>query len=140
MAIGFFTGTGGDSATDRGAWSAAISAGNSVTIPEGYHNGKGKVSANQTEVTNREAWEGISYRGTTISASVGETGVYWIHVTGFNLKALTIKAGGQTISTNNWGFQSFERSLSKGQTVEAIGYSAYTGLNGTINLIVVRRR
>lgn len=139
MAIGFFTGTGGDSATDRGAWSAAISAGNSVTIPEGYHNGKGKVSANQTEITSREVWEGISYSGTTISASVGETGVYWIHVVGNGLRALTIKAGGQTISTNNIGFQTFERSLSKGQVVEAIGHAA-SSYKGTINLIVVRRR
>ncbi len=140
MAVGFFTGTGGDSATDRGAWSATISAGGSVTVPEGYHNGNGKVTANQTEILNREYWEGIAYSGGTASVSVGETGVYWIHVVGNGLRALTIKAGGQTISTNNWGFQSFERSLSKGQTVEAIGYSAYAGTKGTINLIVVRRR
>ena len=30
---------------DNGAWSTTISAGSSVTIPEGYHNGKGTVTA-----------------------------------------------------------------------------------------------
>lgn len=138
MAIGFFTGAGGDSAVDRGAWSATISAGKSVAVPEGYHNGNGKVTASETEIINKASWEGIPYAGTTISASVAETGVYWIHVVGFGCRALTIKAGGQTISTNLWGLQTFERSLSKGQTVEAIAYAASS--KGTIDLIVVRRR
>lgn len=32
---------------DNGAWSTTIEAGSSVTIPEGYHNGKGTVTANK---------------------------------------------------------------------------------------------
>lgn len=32
--------------TYRGAWGTTINAGGSVTIPSGYHNGSGKVSAN----------------------------------------------------------------------------------------------
>ena len=31
---------------NRGAWSSSVAPGNSVTIPAGYHNGGGKVTAN----------------------------------------------------------------------------------------------
>lgn len=31
--------------TNRGAWNSTIAPGNSVTIPAGYHNGSGKVTA-----------------------------------------------------------------------------------------------
>ncbi len=32
--------------TNRGAWTSTINAGGSVTVPAGYHNGSGKVTAN----------------------------------------------------------------------------------------------
>lgn len=31
--------------TNRGAWMATVGSGNSVTIPQGYHNGNGKVNS-----------------------------------------------------------------------------------------------
>lgn len=31
---------------DRGAWTGTVDGGTSITIPEGYHNGSGKVSSN----------------------------------------------------------------------------------------------
>lgn len=37
--------------TNRGAWSSTINAGASVTIPAGYHNGSGKVSANNKTIS-----------------------------------------------------------------------------------------
>lgn len=138
MAIGFFTGAGGDSAVDRGAWSATIEVGSSVTIPEGYHNGKGKVTAKSPKIYNK--WEyGMAYRETrTVTNVISETGVYWILVSGSYLSALTIKVAGSTISTNNWGMQEFERSISAGQTVDAIGTCAYK--EGQIGNVVVRIR
>lgn len=35
---------------NQGSWSTTINAGGSVTIPNGYHNGSGRVSANNVEV------------------------------------------------------------------------------------------
>lgn len=33
---------------NRGAWSSTVDPGTSVTIPQGYHNGRGKVTASNT--------------------------------------------------------------------------------------------
>lgn len=45
----------GGSMPDRGEWSATITPGGVVTIPEGYHAGGGMVSAKGIQVT--EVWQ-----------------------------------------------------------------------------------
>lgn len=42
---------------NRGAWSSTIDPGTSVTIPQGYHDGNGKVTANNTvsQTTNSQS-------------------------------------------------------------------------------------
>lgn len=50
--------------TNRGAWSTSVAAGSSVTIPVGYHNGSGKVTANRE---NKKEW--IYYCGLATSAT-----------------------------------------------------------------------
>ena len=39
------------SMTSRGSWSTTISPGGSVTIPSGYHNGSGRVTASSSSVS-----------------------------------------------------------------------------------------
>ena len=52
--------------TNRGAWNSTIAPGNYVTIPSGYHNGSGKVTANNPTYHRAEyiyypwTWTGIS--------------------------------------------------------------------------------
>lgn len=40
---------------NRGAWSSAIKSGTSVTVPQGYHNGEGKVTASNTVSQSSES-------------------------------------------------------------------------------------
>lgn len=42
----------GGTMTNRGAWNSSVNPGGSVTIPAGYHNGSGKVSATTAGVKN----------------------------------------------------------------------------------------
>ena len=39
--------------TNRGAWSSSVAPGNSVTVPAGYHNGGGRVTANKATLHRR---------------------------------------------------------------------------------------
>lgn len=86
------------SMTNRGAVSQALNAGGSYTVPAGYHNGSGKVTANslasQTSATataaqilsGYTAWvNGSKLTGTAASYVMGE-------VTTTNAKTLTIAA------------------------------------------------
>lgn len=68
--------------TNRGAWSSTINAGQSVTIPAGYHNGSGKVSA--SAVINLGT--GTSFDCTSISGyqSLTADNFYIKAVSGFN--------------------------------------------------------
>lgn len=51
-----FTSSNGDaligSMTNRGAWNGTVNPGKSITIPAGYHNGSGKVTANTGDQPN----------------------------------------------------------------------------------------
>lgn len=54
--------------TNRGAWSVSVGQGESVTIPQGYHNGSGKVSAKTQKTvflgyagTSSNAWGMLTY-------------------------------------------------------------------------------
>lgn len=47
--------------SERGAVNVTIGPGGSYTIPEGHHNGKGKVTASSTRVTK---YQGISQKST----------------------------------------------------------------------------
>ncbi len=40
------------SMTNRGAWTGSVAAGSSITIPAGYHNGSGKVTASSGSVSS----------------------------------------------------------------------------------------
>lgn len=61
--------------TNRGAWGTTINPGGSVTIPAGYHNGSGKVTANTVNpnmnlVNRTVSWgDGVIFSGDDTSAS-----------------------------------------------------------------------
>ena len=59
--------------TNRGAWSTSISPGGSVTIPAGYHNGGGTVSAHNATASLGEVTKGVvnGRSDKNINATVG---------------------------------------------------------------------
>ena len=48
--------------TNRGAWTSSVAAGESVTIPAGYHNGSGKVTASKGSLHRKTIsfWSGAN--------------------------------------------------------------------------------
>lgn len=46
--------------TNRGAWSSSVNPGASVTIPQGYHNGNGKVTGNNPSVSQTTASQSVA--------------------------------------------------------------------------------
>lgn len=53
---------------NKGTWNVTINPGDSVTIPEGYHNGRGKVSANEVAPKAITAsYSGNFDRGNTVT-------------------------------------------------------------------------
>lgn len=58
---------------NRGTWGTTISPGGSVTIPSGYHNGNGKVSANNASASLGEVTTGEvkGYATVNINVTVG---------------------------------------------------------------------
>lgn len=55
--------------TDRGAWGSNVSMNSSVTIPQGYHNGNGKV--NGPSITNRGNWGSTLNPGGSVTVPNG---------------------------------------------------------------------
>ncbi len=74
---------------DNGAWSTTISAGSTVTIPEGYHNGKGTVTANKGTL-HRKDWQ----TNTSGNISINVISTFGIP-----------KAIAQTLSANNFNIR-----------------------------------
>lgn len=74
-----FTSINGDalrgSMANRGAWNGTVNPGSSITIPKGYHNGSGKVTANTVnpnmKLVNRTvSWgSGVIFSGDDTNAS-----------------------------------------------------------------------
>ena len=67
---------------DRSAWKATINAGGSITIPAGYHNGSGKVSANNgsnptIKYKNRSSTNGA----TSLTYTFDSYGKYRVYAT-----------------------------------------------------------
>ncbi len=65
--------------TNRGAWGSTLNPGGSVTVPQGYHSGSGKVSAkavHRKDITAQASAEGYSseWLDATVSANVGGLG------------------------------------------------------------------
>lgn len=48
---------------NRGAWSTTLNPGGSVTIPKGYHNGAGRVSANNVQSQLKSGTVSTSFAG-----------------------------------------------------------------------------
>lgn len=65
------------SMTNNGAWGATVNAGGSVTIPQGYHSGGGKVTANNLSNIVYITRSGIAdSQGTSLSTSVNGSSNY----------------------------------------------------------------
>lgn len=70
--------------TSRGAWTATIDPGESVTIPSGFHNGQGKVTANAggypglpagyKYVTGSKTMDAVNASATTFPMAITMTG------------------------------------------------------------------
>ena len=79
------------SMTNRGAWTSTINPGASVTIPAGYHNGSGKVTANygqckqlqQTNIRSDDSFSG-TYSGYQFYVVVSHSG-HWSSSTSFSV-------------------------------------------------------
>ena len=103
---------------NRGAVSSSLNCGGSYTIPAGYHNGSGKITANSlfSQVTNRGAWTGsVGVNGkTTIPEGYHDGSGY--------ISNSVSTMGGQTVTPN-----------SSSQTVYCSG--KYMTGNITINAI-----
>ena len=70
--------------TNRGAWSTSISPGGSVTIPAGYHNGGGSVSAGKnalvpSSVVSTSGGNGVELTTNSKLVAVGALGFDWDH-------------------------------------------------------------
>lgn len=68
--------------TYRGAWGTTINAGGSVTIPAGYHNGSGKVSASKnslvpSNVVETSGGNGVELTTNSKLVAVGALGCAW---------------------------------------------------------------
>lgn len=98
--------------TNNGAKTSTLNAGGSYTIPAGYHNGSGKITANslssQTAAT-AEASEILSgetawVSGTKITGTMANNGEISDSIDGLNTNSVTIPAGyttGGTVSLTN---------------------------------------
>lgn len=117
--------------TNRGAVSATISAGGSYTIPSGYHNGSGKVSATATLKAEKLAEsQGASsvtlskyYYAIIITISVdgkrSSAGLPSINVNGLTLLS--------SASTGNYGYNSYVGKDNDYTTVTYVYGSASSG-------------
>lgn len=93
--------------TDNGAKTAALNAGGSYTIPAGYHNGQGKITANSLEsqtvgtaeatevLIGETAWVG----GTKITGSMPNNGATGGNIDGLTNTSVSIPAGYTTGGT-----------------------------------------
>ena len=103
--------------TNRGAWSTSISPGGSVTIPAGYHNGGGKVSAGGSNPT------GVAENGGTGSGKTATVNSTVLCVSGgysawdYPNLSLQIKVNGSWI----------ECTSSNGTLAQEGGYGASNG-------------
>lgn len=98
--------------SDNGAKTSTLNAGGSYTIPAGYHNGNGKITAkdlaSQTEATAADteilsgetAWVG----GVKVTGKMANNGATGGSIDGMNTTSITIPAGyttGGTVSLTN---------------------------------------
>ena len=70
--------------TNMGSWGTTINPGGNVTIPAGYHNGSGKVSANKnslvpTTVVSTSGGNGVELTTNSKLVAVGALGFDWDH-------------------------------------------------------------
>lgn len=91
------------SMTNRGAISQTISPGGSYTIPAGYHNGSGVVSASNvslqsktTNVTPSANWSGTNTNTASITPDSGYAGMSQVNVSVPMLRDYTLFTASQT--------------------------------------------
>lgn len=65
----------GEAGFDKGAWSTTINPGGSVTIPKGFHNGSGRVTANNVQSQLKTASFNLSLSSSGVA--YGETKDTW---------------------------------------------------------------
>ena len=86
--------------TNRGAWSTSISPGGSVTIPAGYHNGGGSVSAGKSSYPSVLYYNSSSTSGaTSLQYSFPSYGTYRVCATAC---CITHNGNQTEFYTNGW--------------------------------------
>lgn len=105
--------------TNQGAWSSTVGQGESVTIPKGYHNGTGKVSAKAQKTvflgyagTASNAWSTLSYNVKSNYPSI------YNKLTRANFYAVPYR----------WEGNSTDRSANNGTSGDNISYNSSTGI------------
>ena len=122
--------------TNRGTWTSTISPGGSVTIPAGYHNGSGKVSATGGTVFSEDkSATSTSHYSCTLSVSSSDlSGKY---IAGFCYYAEPRTMGGDSYINCNfvhngttYSPSTSHPSKSTGTLSNGIKYTAYSAQKG----------
>ena len=104
---------------NNGAWSSSVGQGESITIPKGYHNGMGKVSAKTQKTvflgyagTASNAWSRLTYNVKNNYPSI------YSKLTRADFYAVPYR----------WQGNSTDRSSNNGSSSDNIGYNSSTGI------------
>ena len=141
--------------TSRGAWDAVVDPGGSITIPAGYHNGSGKVTANAAGypglpsgykyLTGTKTMEEVNaaatifpmsatFSGGTFTPAYAEEGTGQVKFGTRVLFSTTISGGGWNYSTGSQAYidifaacgRSFSTLMSGNQQLSLSGFSSGT--------------
>lgn len=104
---------------NNGAWSSSVGQGESITIPKGYHNGMGKVSAKTQKTvflgyagTASNAWSSLTYNVKNNYPSI------YSKLTRANFYAVPYRWQGNSTGTSG----------NNGSSGDNIGYNSSTGI------------
>lgn len=105
---------------NRGAWNSSVAPGSSVTVPQGYHNGAGKVTA------NKPTFHKVKVK--SLNVSVHGSGATWPQ--SVDCKSIS---GYKNLTTSNFAVQMTRYYMGTSESwsslyIENIAYTPSTGI------------